>query len=66
MIKFGCDVCGKEVDASDVKIVAIESSEGSKTQNADFVKDVCPTCMDKVYDSLNISEQDRTQIFLKD
>ena len=41
MLKFECDVCGKDVDASDVKIVAIESSEGSKSQDAEFVKDVC-------------------------
>lgn len=63
MIKFECDVCSKDVDASDVKIVAIESSEGSKTQDADFVKDVCPDCMSKVYDSLKISEKERTQLF---
>ena len=62
MIKFECDVCGKDVDTSDVKIVAIESSEGSKTQDADFVKDVCPPCMDKVYEALKISERDQEQL----
>ena len=63
MIKFECDVCGKDVDASDVKIVAIESSEGSKSQSAGFVKDVCPACMSKVYEALEISEEERLQLF---
>ena len=63
MIKFECDVCSKDVDASDVKIVAIESSEGSKSQDAEFVKDVCPICMDKVYEALKISEREQGQIF---
>lgn len=63
MIKFECDVCGKDVDASDVKIVAIESSEESKPQTAEFVKDICPACMSKVYEALKISEEEQGQIF---
>ena len=63
MSTFECDVCGKAVDASDVKIVAIESSEGSKPQPAGFVKDVCPACMSKVYEALKISEEEQGQIF---